>query len=229
MRAAVLAGGLGTRLSPYTAILPKPLVPIGERPILELIFGWLARNGVDRVDVCIGHLGELIQVYFSQAQTVPPGLEVQWRWESEPLGTAGALRVVPDVDETLLVVNGDIVTDLEVDEMLAFHRSKEAALTIATRTARVETELGLIDHRDGLVTGYREKPVMTYSASMGIYLYEPRALDVLPEGQLQFPELVLDLLARDERVAAFHSEAAWLHIGNPAQHIEASQILGRRS
>ncbi len=227
MRAAVLAGGLGTRLRPYTAILPKPLVPVGERPILELIFGWLARNGADRVDVCIGHLGELIQVYFSQAQTIPPGLDVRWQWESEPLGTAGALRFIPDVDETLLVVNGDILTDLDPAGMLAYHRSHQAALTIATRTAQVETELGVIEHHDGIVAGYREKPVISYSASMGIYLYEPRALAALPEGLLQFPDLVLALLARDERVVAYETDAEWHHVGNPAQHTEASQMLGR--
>ena len=95
-RAAVLAGGLGTRLRPYTTILPKPLVPIGDRPILELMFDWLARGGVERVDVCVGYLGELIQTYFSQAQTIPPRLEVSWRREPEPLGTAGAHWVGAD-------------------------------------------------------------------------------------------------------------------------------------
>src|SRR5438270_7457044 len=105
MRAAVLAGGLGTRMRPYTAVLPKPLVPVGDRPILELIFDWLARSRVDRADVCIGHLGELIQTYFSQARTIPPGLAVHWQWEDAALGTAGALRYVPDLVETLLVVN----------------------------------------------------------------------------------------------------------------------------
>jgi NDP-mannose synthase len=226
MRAAVLAGGLGTRLRPYTAILPKPLVPVGDRPILELIFSWLARCGVDRADVCIGHLGELIQTYFSQAQTIPPELDVRWRWESEPLGTAGALRFVPDVEDTLLVVNGDIITDLEPTEMLAFHRSRQAALTIAARRTQVETELGVIEHDDGLITDYREKPVLSYSASMGIYLYEPRALHALPPGACQFPELVLALLARGERVAAFETDASWHHVGTLAEHLDATRVLG---
>ena len=225
MRAAVLAGGLGTRLRPYTTVLPKPLVPVGDRPILELIFGWLARCGIQRVDVCIGHLGELIQTYFSQAQTIPEGMQISWRWEPEPLGTAGALRFVPDVDETLLVVNGDILTDLDPAEMLTFHRSQNAALTIATRHAQVETELGVVEHAAGLVGDYLEKPVLSYSASMGIYLYEPRALRALPEGPQQFPELVLELLARGERVAAYESDASWHHIGTLAQHREVSRRL----
>jgi NDP-sugar pyrophosphorylase family protein len=224
-RAAVLAGGLGTRLRPYTTVLPKPLFPVGDRPILELMFDWLARGGVERVDVCIGHLGELIQTYFSQAQTIPPQLEVSWRREPEPLGTAGALRGVPDVEETLLVVNGDIVTDLNLAEMLAFHRSRGAALTIATHVSEVGTDLGVIDHEHGLVSNYREKPVFNYSASMGIYLYEPQVLQSLPEGPLQFPDLVLALLARGEPVAAFESQAAWRHVGTPSQHREAHRLL----
>jgi NDP-mannose synthase len=225
-RAAVLAGGLGTRLRPYTTVLPKPLFPVGDRPILELMFDWLAGGGVERVDVCIGHLGELIQTYFSQAQTIPSRLEVRWRRESEALGTAGALRGVPDVEETLLVVNGDIVTDLDLAEMLAFHRSRGAALTIATHVSEVGTDLGVIDHEDGLVSNYREKPVFSYSASMGVYLYEPRVLKSLPEGPLQFPDLVLALLARGDPVAAFESQAAWRHVGTPSQHREAHRLLG---
>ena len=229
MRAAVLAGGLGTRMRPYTTVLPKPLVPVGDRPILELIFAWLARYGVTRVDVCTGHLAELIQTYFSQARTIPEGLEVSWHRESEPMGTAGALRLLPAVDETMLVVNGDIVTDLDPAPMLAFHRAREAALTIATRRTEVATELGVIEHRDGEVTGYLEKPVLEYSASMGIYLYEPRVLTDLPDGPLQFPELVVSLLARGERVAAYASTAEWHHVGTLAQHTEASEKLGQRA
>ena len=225
MRAAVLAGGLGTRLRPYTTVLPKPLVPVGDRPILELILGWLARSGVDRVDVCIGHLGELIQTYFSQAQTIPAGLEVNWVWEHESLGTAGALRGIPKLEETLLVVNGDILTDLDPAGMLAFHREQGAALTIATRETTVATELGVIEHSDGVVTGYREKPVLRYDASMGIYLYEPRAIAVLSPTPLQFPDLVLALLARGERVMAFVTDAEWHDVGTLAQHGEATRVL----
>jgi NDP-sugar pyrophosphorylase family protein len=226
MRAAVLAGGLGTRLAPYSAVLPKPLVPVGDRPILEVIFGWLAQCGVERADVCIGHLGELIQTYFSQPGTIPEGLDVLWVREREPLGTAGALRLIPTPQETLLVVNGDVVTDLNPSgHMLEFHRSRRAALTIATRRTTVSTDLGVIVHDQGEVTGYREKPVLEYDASMGIYLYEPRALAVLPPGVVQFPELVLTLLARGERVAAYLSDADWHDIGTLTGHLAATREL----
>ena len=221
MRAAVLAGGLGTRLRPYTTILPKPLVPVGDRPILELIFAWLARSGVERVDVCIGHLGELIQTYFSQAETIPPDLDVRWQWEREPLGTAGALRSIPDVDESLLVVNGDILTELDLRALLEFHRSHEAALTIAAREAQIETDLGVLVQEGPVVVGYHEKPTVTYTASAGVYVYEPSVLATLPNGPLQFPDLVLHLLADGQRVVAFPTTAVWSHIGTVEQHEEA--------
>ena len=225
MRAVVLAGGLGMRLRPYTTVLPKPLVPINDRPILELIFGWLARNGVLTVDVCVGHLGQLIQTYFSQAQTIPPELELRWQYESEPLGTAGALRSVPPPEDTILVVNGDVLTDLELTGMLEFHRLQAAALTIGSRRTQVGIELGVMELERGVVSDYVEKPVLEYIASMGIYLYEPRAMDALPEGPCQFPELVLALLARGERVAAYETDAAWHHIGTPEQHREAVRVI----
>jgi NDP-sugar pyrophosphorylase family protein len=226
VRAAVLAGGLGTRLHPYTTVLPKPLVPVGDRPILELIFHWLAGHRVDRVDVCIGHLGQLIQTYFSQDGALPPGLELAWRWEHEPRGTAGALRTIPDVDETLLVVNGDVLTDLDPAEMLSFHRAHDAALTIATRRTQVQTNLGVVDHRGGLLFDYREKPVLEYDASMGLYLFEPRAIAAIPDGPFQFPDLVLSLLERGERVAAYVSDASWTHVGTAEEHSDA---MRRRS
>lgn len=225
MRAAVLAGGLGTRLRPYTTVLPKPLVPVGDRPILELIFEWLARSGVERVDVCVGHLGELIQTYFSQAKTIPPRLDVRWQWEREPLGTAGALRSLPDVDESLLVVNGDILTDMDPRSLIEFHRAQGAVLTIASREAQIETDLGVLVQDGPGVIGYHEKPVVTYTASAGVYVYEPSVLAALPDGPLQFPDLVLRLLAEGQRVAAFPTSGAWSHIGTVEQHEEASRSL----
>jgi NDP-mannose synthase len=227
MRAAVLAGGLGTRLRPYTTVLPKPLVPIGDRPILELILDWLARHGVDEVEMCVGHLSELIQAYFSQAGTVPPDVALHWHRETEPLGTAGPLRGLEVDGGPLLVVNGDIVTDLDVSEMLDEHRASGAALTIATRATQVTTELGVIEHHGGVVTGYREKPRFDFDTSMGVYVYGPPALAAIPPGPCQFPDLVLELLARREPVRIFETAASWYHVGSPDQHLEATQGLIR--
>ena len=119
MRAVILAGGLGTRLRPYTTVLPKPLVPVGDRPILEHILRRLHVCGVRTVDLCVGHLGELIQVYFSEADSLPADLELRWHREDEPLGTAGALRLIPDLDGTFIAMNGDVLTTLDYRELAA--------------------------------------------------------------------------------------------------------------
>src|SRR3954464_9938050 len=156
MRAVILAGGLGTRLRPYTTIIPKPLVPVGDRPILEHIMGRLAQWGGRRIDLCVSHLGELIQLYFSQDGILPEELELAWHWEDEPLGTAGALRTVADLDETFIAMNGDILTSLDYSELVRFHREQEATLTIATHAKQVPIDLGVIETDDRRVVGYRE-------------------------------------------------------------------------
>jgi NDP-mannose synthase len=228
MRAVILAGGLGMRLRPYTTILPKPLVPVGDRPILEHIIRRLADCGVTSIDMCVGHLGELIRLYFSQQDKLPAELEMRWHWEDEPLGTAGALSTVPGLDETFIAMNGDVLTTLDYRELIDYHRHHDAVLTVATQSKRVDVDLGVIETRDGLITDYREKPSLHYNVSMGIYVYEPRALDYLPEGSCQFPNLVLRLVEAGERVAAFPSSAEWYDIGTFQEYERALQALELR-
>lgn len=228
MRAVILAGGLGMRLRPYTTILPKPLVPVGDRPILEHIIRRLAASGVTSIHVCLGHLGELIRVYFSQQDKLPENLELRWHWEDEPLGTAGALATVPGLDDTFIAMNGDVLTNLDYRELLEHHRRHGAVLTVATQCKRVDIDLGVIESRDGLIAGYREKPSLDYQVSMGIYVYEPEALRYLPGGHCQFPDLVLRLLDAGERVAAYHSEAEWYDIGTFQEYERAMDALALR-
>jgi NDP-sugar pyrophosphorylase family protein len=218
------------RLRPYTTILPKPLLPIGDRPILEIILRQLAAAGFERVDLCVGHLGDLIRVYFSDGTVLPDGLELDWHWEpGEPLGTAGALRVVPGLDTTFLAMNGDILTTLDYGELMAHHRDSGAALTIAVQGRRVEIDLGVLELDADRVIAYDEKPALTYDVSMGIYAYEPRALDHLPsDGACSFPELVQRLLAAGEHVAYYRSDADWFDIGTTGEYERAVAELERR-
>src|SRR3954469_4318806 len=220
VRAVILAGGLGTRLRPYTTIIPKPLVPVGDRPILEHIIRRLGAAGVRKVDLCVSHLGELIQLYFSQAAVLPE-IELDFHWEDEPLGTAGALTIVPDLDDTFIAMNGDILTSLDYGELVAFHREQGATLTIATHRKQVDIDLGVIETNGSGVVGYREKPSLHYEVSMGIYVYEPRALEFLPQGVCQFPDLVLRLLEAGEPVAAFKTDADWYDIGTIGEYERA--------
>lgn len=229
MRAVILAGGRGTRLHPYTTVLPKPLVPVGDRPILERILQQLAVAGITDVDVCLAHLGELIRVYFSESGAAPAGMRLRWYWEDEPLGTAGALRVVPDLEGTFLVMNGDVLTNLDYRAVIDYHRRREAVLTIAMHPKRVDIDLGVIENSNGFVSGYREKPSLSYEVSMGIYVYEARALDFLPQAAFQFPELVQRLLDAGQPVAAYPAAGTeWFDIGTAGELERATARLIER-
>jgi NDP-mannose synthase len=222
MRAVVLAGGFGMRLRPYTTILPKPLLPIGDRPILEIILRQLAAAGFTKVDLCVGHLGELIRVYFTDGTVIPEGMELDWHWEpGEPLGTAGALRVVPGLDGTFLAMNGDILTTLDYEALVRHHQEAGAVLTIAVQGKRVDIDLGVLELDGGRVVGYSEKPTLNYDVSMGVYVYEARVLDHVPDGPCQFPDLVQILLAAGEHVSAFRSEGAWYDLGTISEYERA--------
>jgi NDP-mannose synthase len=224
MRAAILAGGRGTRLSPYTTVLPKPLVPVGERPILELILRQLSFAGFERVDLCVAHLGELIRAYLEQSAAVPEALDVKYHWEDEPRGTAGAIRDLDSCERSMLVMNGDILTTLDYRELIRFHEEQGAALTIAAHRKDVKIDLGVIEGDDAsAVTGYVEKPTLSYEVSMGIYVYSPTAVEHIPDRHFDFPELVLALIAAGEKVAKFPFGGPWYDIGTPAEHHAADR------
>jgi NDP-sugar pyrophosphorylase family protein len=221
VRAAILAGGRGTRLAPYTTVLPKPLVPVGERPILELIIHQLARAGFNRLDLCVGHLGGLIRAYFDEGEAVPEGMSLTYHWEDEPMGTAGALHQLGEPEESFLVMNGDILTTLDYGELMCFHAESEAALTIATHHQKVQLALGVVEGEGREVDGYVEKPTLSYEVSMGIYVYTPRALARVPRERFDFPDLVLALIADGEKVAKYHYDGPWFDIGTPGEHERA--------
>lgn len=226
MRAVILAGGLGTRLRPYTTVIPKPLVPVGGRPVLEHIVTSLYHHGARKVDLCVSHLGSLIRLYLLQAE-LPDDLELEFHWEDEPLGTAGALVTVADLDGPFIAMNGDVLTTLNYAALMRHHTESGAALTIAMHRKSVHIDLGVIESSGGFVSGYVEKPTLHYDVSMGIYVYDARALEHLPNGPCQFPELVVRLLEAGERVATFASDADWFDIGTVDELERASQEFER--
>lgn len=221
MRAVILAGGRGTRLRPYTTVLPKPLLPVGERPILELIIGQLARAGFTELDLSVGHLGELIRAYFSESPTAAAGMELRYHWEDEPLGTAGAMHLIDPPDGPFLVMNGDILTTLDYGAFIKAHAESGAALSIATHSKEVSLALGVIESDDGVVTDYIEKPTLHYDVSMGIYAYSPVALDHIPKARFDFPDLVLALLEANERVETYRFDGPWYDIGTQDEYERA--------
>jgi len=225
MQAVILAGGKGTRLAPYTTIFPKPLVPIGDRPILEIIIRQLVRHGIGDIILSVGHLGELIEAYFQNGHKNFPGLTLTCHREQQPLGTAGPLALIPGLAETFFVMNGDVLTTLDYGRMLKFHRDRRAALTIAVHAKEVLIDLGVLEIDSAQhLRAYREKPRFQFDVSMGVYIYEASTLRYIEKGRhLDFPDLVLRLLDRGEVVAAYPSSDYWLDIGRREDYEQAQQ------
>jgi len=230
LRAVILAGGLGTRLQPYTTVLPKPLMPIGDRPILDIVIRQLSRAGFERVTIATGYLAELIEAFFGDGSRY--GIRIDYFREDEPLGTVGALSLIEGLDEDFLVMNGDVLTDLDYRAVMDFHVAGGQAATISTHTREVKISLGVMEfeseHDRTEVTGYVEKPTLSYEASMGVYCFAPRAREHIPKGQrLDFPDLILKLIAAGETVRGLRSRDYWLDIGRPDDYQEAQDAFER--
>ena len=229
-RAVILAGGKGTRLRPYTTVLPKPLMPVGDRPILDVVIRQLRARDFDRITISTGYLAELIEAFFRDGSA--HGIPVDYVREDEPLGTAGALSLVDGLDEDFLVMNGDVLTDLDYGRLLDDHRASDAVATIATHSRTIEISLGVLafdDHADDTrLTGYYEKPRIDYEASMGVYCFSPRVLEHVERGKrLDFPDLILRLVAAGETVRAWRSDDFWLDIGRHDDYEQAQEEFER--
>ena len=223
MKAVILAGGKGTRLAPYTTILPKPLMPIGEMPILEVLLRQMKRAGVNHVVLTVGHLASLLRSYFGDGAQWE--LDITYSQEQVPLGTAGPIALVQGLDKTFLVTNGDVLTTLNLKKLIAFHKQKGGIATIAAHRRQVKIDLGVIQwDGDGRVSGYIEKPTTDYTVSMGMYIFEPRVLDYIPVGQyLDFPDLILKLLANGEKVCGYTFDGYWMDLGRPDDYAQANE------
>lgn len=223
MKAVVLAGGKGARLAPYTRILPKPLMPIDDMPILEVILRQMKHSGITDVTLTVGHLSELLKAFFQDGHQW--GLNIDYSYEEKPLGTAGPLALVKGLEDTFLVTNGDVLTTLDLKSLLAFHRAEGSLATIAVHQRQVHIDLGVVqsngDHR---ITGYIEKPTYDYTVSMGIYVFEPLVLEYVPMQQyLDFPDLILKLIAAGEKVAAYPFSGYWMDLGRSDDYEKANQ------
>lgn len=213
--AVVLAGGRGTRLRPFTHVLPKPLLPIGERPIVDVVLSCLARDGCRRATIATGHLGHLIELFCGSGEQW--GLEVDYFREDTPLGTVGALAHIATLPaEPFVVMNGDVLCDISFGRLLDAHASAGAELTIASFRRTVRDELGIIERDgDGRVRAYHEKPEHEYLVSTGIYVVDPSAIDLIPLDGLDFPALVQALIERRRPVHSHVHDGYWLDLGRP--------------
>lgn len=222
MRAVILAGGKGRRLAPYTITFPKPMVPVGDMPILEIIIRQLKGAGFEHVTMAVGYLAELLMAYFQDGSKW--GVRIDYSREDEPLGTTGPLLLIKDLPDDFLVMNGDVLTTLSYDDLFRFHLKARSALTIACHRCNTKVDLGVIEFDNRMrVTGYREKPTIPYDASMGIYVFNRRVLETISPGTyIDLPTLVQNLIASGETVKVYVSDNVWLDIGRPSDYEVAS-------
>jgi NDP-sugar pyrophosphorylase family protein len=223
-RAVILAGGRGTRLRPYTVTLPKPLVPVGDEPILDIVMRQLKAAGVARVTLAVSHLAELLMAYFGEGARV--GLAIDYSRETTPLGTVGPLRLIADLPPTFLVMNGDILTDLDFNAFWQRHNASGAIASVGTVDRTSTLDYGVMEvGADGTLTGFREKPEVKHSVSMGVYAFSREILRFVPaDTPFGFDNLMLTLLAHGERVRCERHAGRWLDIGRPDDY-EAAQRL----
>ncbi len=229
MQAIVLAGGKGTRLRPFTHVLPKPLMPLGEAdpmPILEVVLRQLGRYGFRDVTIITGYLTELIEAFCGAGQRF--GTRIEYCREVTPLGTAGGLTLVARPRAPVLVLNGDILTTLDFAAMYAFHQQGGAKATIAAFPRRVRIDFGVLDFgpEPHVLAGYREKPEFAFEVSMGLYILDPLAWDYLtPGAPLAMPDLLEAIRGDGHPVHCFRQDCTWLDIGRHDDYAAANEIF----
>jgi NDP-mannose synthase len=222
MMAIILAGGKGTRLKPFTMTIPKPLLPLGDVPILEVVLRQLAAAGIERVIITLGHMSHLFVAGIGDGARL--GLRIEYCFEDEPLGTAAPIRLVADLEDDFLVMNGDLLTTLNFRDLLDTHLRRAAWGTIALHRREVKIDYGVVETAaDGLLSNYIEKPIIPYEVSMGINVLSRRCLDFIPAaGPFQMPELMLAMHRAGKPVLCYRTDCYWQDIGRFDDYQQAS-------
>ena len=220
-RAVILAGGRGTRLRPYTVALPKPLMPVGEKAILEIIIRQLAAAGFEHVTLAVNHQAEILMAVFGDGGKL--GVRIDYSLEAEPLGTMGPLRLVKDLPENFIVMNGDILTNLDFAAFYDAHADADALMSISAAEREQVIDYGVLKlDAQGVMNGFEEKPRIPYLVSMGVYCLNRRILPFIPEGRpFGFDNLVLKLLDEERPARVVRHQGYWLDIGRPDDYHRA--------
>ena len=226
MKAVILAGGKGTRLKPYTTILPKPLVPIGEKAVLEILIGRLKKYGITDITLCVNHLAELIMAYFGDGSKW--GVQIDYSFEDKPLGTVAPIKLIKNLPKEFFVMNGDLLTDFDFREFYAFYQKNKELLTIAIYKRKHKIDFGVIDIdlKNNIATGFREKPEQTLDVSMGLYIFRKDVLDIVPDNQpFGFDDLMFALLDKKKVIKVYPYDGYWLDIGRPEDYEKANEDI----
>jgi NDP-mannose synthase len=226
MKAIVMAGGKGSRLHPYSAVLPKPLMPLGNMPVLELLLHQLGRAGVDEAYLAVNHLRHLIEAFFGDGSRV--GIKLHYSVEDKPLGTAGPIAAVLDrLGGEFIMTNGDLLTTMDIDAMIRFHREQQTDATVGVYPRELKIDFGLVEvDGDMRMTAYREKPSYSHLVSMGIYVLNAGPIRDLiePDTYLDMPDLLQRLMTAGGNVRCFTSDCFWLDIGRPDDFARAQEL-----
>jgi NDP-sugar pyrophosphorylase family protein len=223
MKAVILAGGKGTRLKPYTTVIPKPLVPIGEKPILEILIRRLIKCGVNELFICLNHFGEIIQAYFGDGNKI--GIKINYSKEDKPLGTVAPIKLIPELPENFLVMNGDLLTNLDFRNLFEYHINNQNLLTVSTYRVKTKIDFGVIelDPTEKQIAGFKEKPEYFFDVSMGVYVMNRKLLNLIPsDTPFGFDNLMLTMLKDNKKISAYQYSGYWLDIGRPEDYEKAN-------
>ena len=227
MQAVILAGGKGRRLEPFTTILPKPLMPLKDKPIMEIVIRQLSNSGVTEIIVAVGYLSHLIEAYFQNGERF--GIPISYSREESPLGTAGPIgTIINRLQDDFLVLNGDLLTTINFQKLFSAHVEKQAAATIAMFPREQQIDFGVLEHDvDGYLTRYTEKPSYYFDVSMGInILNKSEVVDLLePNSYMDIPDLMVELKNRNRRVYCHKQDCIWLDIGRMDDYKQAQELF----
>lgn len=227
-RAIILAGGRGTRLKPFTITMPKPLVPVGDIPILEIIIRQLAYYGFKSITITVNHMADLIIAFFGNGSKW--GVDIDYSPEDKPLSTMGPLKLIKNLPDDFLVLNGDILTDLDFLEFFEFHCKQKNMFTISSFLREQKSEYGVLElNNEFKLVGFKEKPTVLFNVSMGIYAVNKQVLDLIPENTAYgFDHLMHELIRRNIYASVKKHSGYWLDIGRPDDYEIAADEFDKR-
>lgn len=224
MKAVILAGGKGTRLRPLTYSIPKPLVAVGRKPILEIIIERLRDHDFKDIILTVEYKAELIRAYFQDGSSL--GVNIYYHQEDRYSGTAGPVKQVKHLldDEPFITMNGDLLTDLDFSKMYKAHADKSSELTMATTSYDVTLPYGVVDTKDDKITSIREKPTMKFLINAGIYILSPSALDIIPaDDPFDMPDLIQSLVDQKRKVETYFIDGEWQDLGTMENYEKANR------
>jgi len=224
MKAVILAGGKGTRLRPFTYMIPKPLMPIGEQPIIEIILRQLKNNGFNDIIISTGYKENLIRMFLNGADK-KYGLNIKYSNENEPLGTVGSLSLIRDeLNDDFILMNGDTLCTVNYNELMEYHKKSNNMATITLCKKDIKIDFGVVQlEGNNNIVNYIEKPTHSYFVSIGVYVFKPDVLKYIPDGRLDFPDLVKILIKNNEKVGGYIFDGYWQDIGRSEDYMKANE------